>query len=79
MLCQLFDIQLGKSESYRVPRPSAGKAKRIAVARAEAAAVEGEAEAEKDQRIGVKSANAEAVKGVNLAAMEIAKSDAHNL
>ncbi|MFC1856626.1 flotillin family protein [Thermodesulfobacteriota bacterium] len=70
-------IAVARAEADAVEgEANAGKAKRIAVAQAEAAAVEGEAEAEKDQRIGVKSANAEAVKGVNLAAMEIAKSDA---
>jgi flotillin len=50
--------------------------KRVALASADAEAVKGEASAQKDQRITVKNLDSEAVQGENLAAIEVAKSDA---
>lgn len=54
----------------------AERERRIAVRQAESEAAAGEAEAERARRIAVKQADATATKGENLAAIEIAKSNA---
>ena len=54
----------------------AERTRRVAVKQAEAQAAAGEADAERDQRIAVKQADATATKGENLAAIEIANSNA---
>ena len=74
-----------KSESIAVSQANAAAAagvadaereQRIAVSKANAEAAAGEADAERDQRIAVKQADATATKGENLAAIEIANSNA---
>ncbi len=52
------------------------KQQRVAVSQAEAAAAAGEAEADRDRRVAVKQADAGATQGENLAAIEIARSNA---
>ncbi|MBE6386022.1 MAG: flotillin family protein [Lentisphaerae bacterium] len=54
----------------------AERSRRIAVKQADAQAAAGEAEADRDQRVAVKQADAAATQGENLAAIEIAKSNA---
>ena len=54
----------------------AERTRRVAVKQADAQAAAGEADAERDQRIAVKQADATATKGENLAAIEIANSNA---
>ena len=54
----------------------AQREQRIAVSQANAQAVAGEADADRDQRIAVKQADAAATQGENLAAIEIAQSNA---
>ncbi len=54
----------------------ADKQQRIAVSKAEAEAAAGEANAERDRRVAVKQADAAATQGENVAAIEIAKSNA---
>ena len=54
----------------------AQKFERIAVSQANAAAASGEAEAERDRRVAVKQADASATQGENLAAIDIARSNA---
>ena len=54
----------------------AQREQRIAVSQANAQAVAGEADADRDQRIAVKQADAAATQGENLAAIEIARSNA---
>lgn len=54
----------------------ARKAERVAVAQAEAEATSGEADADRGRRIAVKQADSAATQGENIAAIEIAKSNA---
>ncbi len=54
----------------------AQKFERIAVSQADAAAASGEAEADRDRRVAVKQADASATQGENLAAIDIAQSNA---
>lgn len=59
-----------------VGEAEAQRSQRIAVSKAEADAQSGEANAERDRRVAVKQADAEATNGENLAAIDIAKSNA---
>ena len=58
---------------------AADRDQRIAVKQAEAQAATGEADADRDRRIAVKQADSAATQGENLAAIEIAKSNALRL
>ena len=77
--------EANKNESIAVSKANAEAAagvadaereQRIAVSQANALAAAGEADAQRDQRIAVKQADATATQGENLAAIEIARSNA---
>ena len=77
--------EASKNESIAVSKANAEAAagvadaereQRIAVSQANALAAAGEADAQRDQRIAVKQADATATQGENLAAIEIARSNA---
>ena len=70
-------ISVSEAEAQAVAgEADAARERRIAVANAETLAVTGEAHAEQERRIAVKQADATATQGENLAAIEIAKSNA---
>ena len=70
-------ISVSEAEAKAVAgEADAARERRIAVANAETLAVTGEAHAEQERRIAVKQADATATQGENLAAIEIAKSNA---
>ncbi len=70
-------IAVAQAETQAVSgEAEAGQLRRIAVAKAETEAVTGEASAEQERRIAVKKADSGATQGENLAAIEIAQSNA---